>query len=231
MTVRREAIHEGDRTLRRMATRFGDDFREQRLRIGVTQAAIARAIGVDRSAIARLERGDPGVSNTIRSRACAVLGADFRIALYPERVPMIFDAAHARIVERLLAIRHRRWRPVVEAPVPGPGRRSVDVSLAAGHDLVLFEVETRVRRMEQLARELHAKRAAVKAAVKAAVRAPVTVHVVLVLPPTRHHQALVRELTATVRVAFPVPSPTLRRAIESATETWPGDGILWLAGS
>ena len=227
MTVRREAIHEGDRTLRRMATRFGDDFREQRLRIGVTQAAIARAIGVDRSAIARLERGDPGVSNTIRSRACAVLGADFRIALYPERVPMIFDAAHARIVERLLAIRHRRWRPVVEAPVPGPGRRSVDVSLAAGNDIALFEVETRVRRMEQLARELHAKRAAVKAAV----RTPVSVHVVLVLPPTRHHQALVRELTTTLRVAFPIPSPTLRRAIASATETWPGDGILWLPGS
>lgn len=227
MTVRREAIHEGDRTLRRMATRFGDDFREQRLRIGVTQAAIARAIGVDRSAIARLERGDPGVSNTIRSRACAVLGADFRIALYPERVPMIFDAAHARIVERLLAIRHRRWRPVIEAPVPGPGRRSVDVSLAAGNDIVLLEVETRVRRMEQLARELHAKRAAVVAAV----RPPVSVHVVLVLPPTRHHQALARELTATVRVAFPVPSPTLRRAIESAAGPWPGDGILWLPGS
>jgi len=59
MTIRREAVHDGDRQLRRVTIRFGEDFRELRLRFGVTQAAIARAIGVDRSVIARIERGDP----------------------------------------------------------------------------------------------------------------------------------------------------------------------------
>jgi transcriptional regulator with XRE-family HTH domain len=226
MAIRREAIIEGDRVVRRTAARFGDEFREQRLRIGVTQAAVARAIGVDRSVIARLERGDPAVSNTIRARACTVLGADFRLA-YPERTPLVFDAAHARIVERLLAIRHRRWRPTVEMRVPGPGRRSVDVGMASGLDVVLFEIESRVRRMEQLARELHAKREAVESAARPGMR----VHVVLVLPPTRHHQALVRGLPTTIRTAFPTLSPALRHAIESAAGPWPGDGILWLAGS
>jgi transcriptional regulator with XRE-family HTH domain len=227
MAIRREAIIEGDRVVRRMAARFGDEFRELRLRIGVTQAAVARAIGVDRSVMARMERGDPAVSNTIRARGCAVLGADFRLALYPERTPLIFDAAHARIVERLLATRHRRWRPTVEMPVPGPGRRSVDVGLASGLDVVLFEIESRVRRMEQLARELHAKREAVESAARPGVR----VYVVLVLPPTRHHQALIRGLPTTIRTAFPAPSPALRHALESAERPWPGDGILWLAGS
>jgi len=227
MTVRREAIHDGDRQLRRNAARFGDDFRELRLRIGVTQAAIARSIGVDRSVIARIERGDPSVSNAIRARACSVLGADFRIALYPERTPMIFDAAHGRIIERFLELRHRRWRTTLEAPIPGPGRRSVDIQLASGIDIALFEVESRARRMEQLVRELHGKREAVQMLHAGRAR----VHVVLVLPPTRHHQALVRALTATVRAAFPVPSTELRRALESPVGPWPGDGILWIPGS
>ena len=227
MTLRREAIHDGDRQLRRVATRFGEDFRELRLRFSVAQAAIARAIGVDRSVIARIERGDPAVSNRIRARACAVPGADFRLALYPERAPLIYDAAHSRIVERLLARRHRRWRATVEAPVPGRGRRSSDVRLAAGGDLVLFEIESRARRAEQLVRELHAKREAVEVAVGGRLR----VHVVLVLPPTRHHQAFVRELPATIRAAFPVGSADLRRALESPEAPWPGDGILWVPGS
>ena len=227
MTIKREAIHEGDRQLRRVAARFGDDFRELRLRVGVTQAAIGRAIGADRSVIARMERGDPSVSNALRARACAVLGADFRIALYPERSAMIFDAAHARIIERLLAARHRRWRAVLEAPVPGPGRRSTDVRLDGGTDVVLMEIESRVRRMEQLVRELHAKREAVDTAYGGRAR----VHVVLVLPPTRHHQSLVRTLDRTVRAAFPVGSADLRRSLEAPAGAWPGDGILWIPGS
>ena len=227
MTIRREALHDGDRQLRRVATRFGEDFRELRLRFGVTQAAIARAIGVDRSVIARIERGDPSVSNRIRARACAVLGADFRVALYPGRAPLIYDAAHSRIVERLLALRHRRWRATVEAPVPGPGRRSSDVRLAAARDVVLCEVESRARRVEQLIRELHAKREAVEVELGGRFR----VHVVLVLPPTRHHQTLVRELPTTLRAAFPVGSADLRRALESPDAPWPGDGILWVPGS
>jgi len=226
MTIKREAIHDGDRQLRRNAARFGDDFRELRLRIGVTQAAIARSIGVDRSVIARIERGDTTVSNTIRARACAVLGADFRIALYPERTPVIFDAAHARIIERLLELRHRRWRPTLEAPIPGPGRRSVDVSLAAALDLVLFEIESRARRLEELVRELHGKREAIEMRNGGRVR----VHVVLVLPPTRHHQALIRTLSATARAAFPVPPAELRRALQAPAGPWPGDGILWVPG-
>lgn len=227
MTIRREAVHEGDRQMRRVATRFGEDFRELRLRFVVTQAAIALAIGVDRSVIARIERGDPAVSNLIRARACAVLGADFRIAMYPERAPLIFDAAHSRIVERLLAVRHRRWRATVEAPIPGPGRRSSDVRLSANLDLVLCEIESRLRRMEQIVRELHAKREAVLATVDGRVK----VHVVLVLPPTRHHQALVRELPTTLRAAFPASSADLHRALESPDAPWPGDGILWMPGS
>ena len=227
MTVRREAIHAGDRELRRTARRFGEEFREVRLRIGVSQSAVARAIGIDRSVICRMERGDPGVGVAIRARACACLGADFRLQLYQERAPMIYDAAHARIVDRVLAERHRRWRATVEAPIPGLGRRSVDIRLDSRGDIVLAEVESHARRLEEIIRKLHEKQHALATDVGSRHR----VHVLLVLPPTRHHQALVRAFGQTLASAFPIRSGVIREALASADLPWPGDGLLWMPGS
>jgi transcriptional regulator with XRE-family HTH domain len=222
MSVRRQAIWQGDRELRRTCARFGEEFRAIRLRAGVSQAAVARAIGVDRSQISRLESGNVDVGNAIRARAAEVLGADFRLQLYAERTPMLHDAAHARLIERLVAIRHPSWRVTLEAPVPG-GRRSVDVRLDREGDHVLGEVESHVGRFEEVVRALHGKRDALAPLV------PGRLHVLLVLPRTRHHQTIVQNLPLSVRAAFPVESGTLREAIEQGLP-WPGDGILWLAG-
>src|SRR5215210_165450 len=226
MTVRREAMNAGDRELRWTARRFGDDFRELRLRAGVSQAAVADAIGVHRAVVSRIERGEGDVAASIRARACACLGADFRMQLYAERGSMLFDAAHARIVERLLQLRHRSWRATTEAAVGGPGRRSVDVRLERSRDIVLVEVETRLRRLEEIIRELAGKRQSTEA--HAGSR---RVHVVLVLPPTRNHRAVAREHRHVIDAAFPVESGVLRAALESRSGEWPGDGIIWIAGS
>jgi transcriptional regulator with XRE-family HTH domain len=160
----RKATNEGDRALRRTGRRFGEDFRELRLRFGVTQAAVARAIGVSRSVICHLEAGDEDVGTRIRARASAVLGATFKMALYADAEPMIRDAAHARLIETLLRLRHPGWHATIEAPVPntlaGPGQRSTDVRLDGARQIVLFEVESRIQRWEELARECHDKQAA-----------------------------------------------------------------------
>src|SRR5205085_7429750 len=132
-----------------------------RLRAGVSQAAVARAIGVSRSVICEMEAGDASPSLLIRSRAAAALGGEIRLAMYGGDTPLIRDAAQARLVESLLRIAHATWARSVEAPVPGPGRRSVDVRLDRGADIVLIEVESRLRAVEEIVRELHAKRAAV----------------------------------------------------------------------
>jgi len=231
----RTAIHEGDRQLRRTATRFGEESRLLRLRTGVSQAAVARAIGVDRATICRMEAGDPAVADRIRARAAAVLGADFRLSLYPDAAPLIHDAAHARLVEALLRLRHPSWRAKVEAPVPGTGRRSTDLRLDRGDATILFEVETHVHALEAIIREGEDKRSAVAAAVaadrsaaNAAVAAARCVHVILVLPPTRHHRTLVAAHPGTIKSAFSASTADIRRALTSADVPWPGDGILWL---
>lgn len=224
-TISRAAIHEGDRQLRRTCIRFGEEFREIRLRAGVSQAVVARAVGVARSVICRIEQGDPDVSPRIRARAAAVLGADLRISIYPEAAPLIHDAAHARIVEAVLKLSHPRWRATIEAPVPGPGRRSSDIRLDHGLDTVLLEVESRVRALEAIIRECAEKRAAVAAEIGPERR----VHVVLVLPPTRHHKALVAAHPRIVATAFPASRHELDLALAHPVAPWPGDGILWLA--
>lgn len=217
----RTAIHEGDRQLRRTATRFGEESRLIRLRTGVSQAAVARAIGVDRATICRMEAGDPTVADRIRARAAAVLGADFRLGLYPDAAPLIHDAAHARLVEALLRLRHPSWRAKVEAPVPGTGRRSTDLRLDRGDATILFEVETHVHALEAIIREGEDKRSAVAAVGR-------RVHVILVLPPTRHHRTLVAAHPGTIKSAFPASTADIRRALTSADMPWPGDGLLWL---
>jgi len=223
----RTAINDGDRQLRRTASRFGEEFRLIRRRTGVSQSAVARAIGVDRAAICRLEAGDVTVSDRIRARAATVLGGDFRLGLYPAATPLIHDAAHARLVEDLLRLRHSSWRTRVEAPVPGPGRRSTDLRLDRGDETVLFEVETHVHALEAIIREGEDKRVAVAADAGPDRR----VHVVLVLPPTRHHRVLVDTHPEIIGAAFPASSTDIRRTLATVGTPWPGDGILWLSAA
>jgi hypothetical protein len=89
--------------------------------------------------------------------------------------------------------------------------------------VAMFEVESHVRRLEEVIREAHIKRAAA-----ARVQAAKRVHVVLVLPPTRHHRTLVAAHRTTFDTAFPRASSLLQRALRSADAPWPGDGVLWL---
>ena len=108
-TVQRAA----DRLARLDATRMSEEFRELRLGIGVSQAAVARVVGVSRSVVSNIELGDPTVGLEVRRRVAIALGADLRVAVYPGATPMLHDAASARIIERIPERRHRRWRAEV----------------------------------------------------------------------------------------------------------------------
>jgi len=224
--VSRLAIREGDRQLRNTTSRFGDEVRELRLRAGISQAAVARAIGGDRSVICRIEGGDPSVGLRTRARVAAVVGGDLRLVCYGGASPILVDAAHARLSQSVLGMCHPRWRITVEAPVPGPGRRSSDRRLSSGPDIVLIEVETHIRSLEAIIRECQEKRVAVAVTVGAA-----RVHIVVALPRTRHHQAIARAHPTILATAFPIASSRLEAAMTGADGRWPGDGVLWLATS
>lgn len=223
--LRRNVVFEAGRALRRETAEQGQALRDIRLRLGLTQADVARAVGSARSVVSRVEAGDPSVSLAIRCRIAVLLGARMRLPIYADGTALLHDAVHARIVERLVGRAHPLWNPTLEASVPGPGRRSTDVRLDDGRDVVLAEVETHLGRWEEALREMHGKRAAVIETDLAGGR----IHVVLVLPPTRHHRDLVASIPESVRRAFPVPSSELEAALQGGGP-WPGDGILWIPG-
>ena len=217
----RTVVHEADRQLRRSALRFGEEFRALRLRARLTQAAVARMIGVDRSVICRMEAGDPSVGDGIRARAAVAIGAEFRLAIYPGATPALHDAAQVRIVEALLAARHPRWSATVEAPIPGPGRRSGDVLFDDGLDAVLTEVEMRVDRWEEVVREGHAKREALRAVLPGR-----RVWFALVVPDTRHHRAILAVHPEMIRAAFPADPFAASAALIGPAQRWPGDALI-----
>ena len=155
-----------------------------------------------------------------------MLGADLRLTAYEGSGPLLRDETQATIVEELLRSRGAGWRGSVEADVPGPGRRSVDLRLDGPTDIVLIEVETRVGSLEEIVRELHAKRRAFVEAY--AGRSTQAIHVVLAIPMTRHHSAMVRRHPEIIHAAFPVASADIRRAISGPARAFPGDGLLWI---
>ena len=152
----------------------------------------------------------------------------FASTAFVASAPVIRDAAQARIVEHLLAQADPRWRRTVEAAVPGPGRRSIDLRLDAPGAVILVEVETRLGSVEEIIRELHAKRLAVAEAAPVDSRPHRTIYTVLCLPPTRHHRSIVGAHPKTISAAFPAPSLELARALRDASTPWPGDGLLWV---
>jgi transcriptional regulator with XRE-family HTH domain len=225
-TENRTATRDAERALRHESRRAAEELRRMRLRAGVSQAAVAAAVGTTRSLICRLEQGDPAVALRMRFRVAAVLGADLRLMAYAGSGPVIRDSVQAEVVEHLLRVRNPGWRATVEADVPGPGSRSVDLRLDGPADTILVEVETRVDSLEGIVRELHAKRRAILESFGAgAIR---RVHVVLVLPVTRRHSTMVKAHPEIIRAAFPVPSAVIRRALTGPATTCPGDGLLWI---
>ena len=162
----------------------------------------------------------------MRFRVAAVLGADLRLTAYEASGALIRDSVQATIVEHLLRSRGSVWRASVEADVPGPGRRSVDLRLDGPSDTVLIEVETRVGSLEEIVRELHSKRRAFVESMGA--ESGRRIHVVLVMPFTRRHSTMVGAHPEIIRTAFPVPSSAVRRALTSPAQPWPGDGLLWV---
>jgi transcriptional regulator with XRE-family HTH domain len=206
--------------------RLAEELRVLRLRSGVSQAAIADSIGVSRSLISKLEQGHPGIALRTRFHAAAVLGADLRLTAFEGAGALIRDARQAGIVDGLLRARDPRWKPTVEAAVPGPGRRSVDLRLDNPTCIVLIEVETRLNSLEEIIRELHAKRQAFHDAAPGTATKPI--YVVLALPVTRHHHAIVRAHPDLIRAAFPATSIQISRALADASRAWPGDGVLWI---
>ncbi len=98
----------------RALRRLGQDISTARRRRRLTMAMVAERAMISRTTLARIERGDAGVSMGIYATVLFVLGVGERIGELAD--PRTDDVGRALEVERL----PRRVRPPRRRPVEGP---------------------------------------------------------------------------------------------------------------
>jgi transcriptional regulator with XRE-family HTH domain len=189
------------------------NWRDLRLAAGLTQATVARTSGIARSTYADLERGRTSQVSLIRaSIVSAVLGQDLSVKLYPFGAP-VRDAAHLRLIGELVERVSGVWDVTHEAPIPIEGDRRAWDLLLKGPVSIGVEAETRPGDLQALERAIHLKQ-----------RDSGVQRVLLIVRGSRRNRLLIRELLPSLRIAFPLGTAEVMRALHDGRD--PGaDGL------
>ena len=152
--------------------------------------------------------------------------ADLRVSIYPGATPMLHDAAHARIIERILRrAAHRRWRADPRGARPGTGS-GIDrrPTFEAGHDRPHRGRDPHSRLGGDRSADLREARTGTRRCSSWSTGRGCAV-------PPAHSAPSAPGIGAggVGRGTFPASPELARRALEEGDE-WPGDGILWMAG-
>ena len=187
----------------------GGEVDRLRLDAGLSIAGLARESGVDPAHLWRVIHGTREASQSTLVSIADVLGADLSIRYFPTTGPRVRDRHQIAIEEALLDIVARpRWTVTPEVAVRYPARGSIDVVL---HDrpasvLVPTEIESVIRRIEQLLRWHQAKADALPSADLwpfATAEGPVDVSRLLVIRSTSANREAVRSAANVLAAAFP----------------------------
>jgi transcriptional regulator with XRE-family HTH domain len=216
-------------TAKRHAT-LAEDLVRLRNDAGVTQAHLARASRVDRRYVARIEEGVERPSLETYQRLATALGADLSTRLYPNTGPAIRDRIQARILELVLERTHPRWATYAEVRVERPSTGWIDLLLhdAAAHVAVASEIQSELRRLEQLVRWSTDKAAGLptwdgwpRLGTEPAISR------LLLVRRTRTTKAVVAEHARQLRLAYPA-HPDDAIAALTGTAPWPGPALVWV---
>jgi transcriptional regulator with XRE-family HTH domain len=220
-----------DRRARETTRAIGAELRRIREDQGISQRAVAAAAGIDPGHLSRIEAGAVGASLGSLARASAALGGELSVRFYPGTGSRIRDHIQAAILEAILRELHPRWKRFVEVPVYRPVRGVIDLVL---HDsqapvIVAVEIQSELRRLEQLIRWSNQKRDALPSAdlwqfVSAAQAPPISA--LLVVRSTRATRAVARDHPELLRSLYPEPAREVRAALTTGAP-WPGAGLLW----
>jgi len=187
-----------------------------RLDRGLPQRAVGAAVGLARSRISVIERGNAaGVDLVTWSQLLATVGLRLSVEAYPLRQP-IRDAAHHALLERLRVQLHPslRWRTEVPMPIVGDLRGWDAMVRGEGWKLGV-EAETRPSDLQALQRRIALKQ-----------RDSALDHVVVLIAKTRRNVLLVREYAPTLADIFPVPGTTALERLQIGAS--PGGSSLLL---
>ena len=140
----------------------GEEYRERRLALALSQAHVASACRMARDHYGRIERGlAPNLTVHEIHRVSAVLGLTPSLRVYPDGVP-VRDVGHAsRLAKFLGGLGPPLWHRV-EVPLPSVEgrleRRAWDAVLFDGLRRCAVELEMRLRDAQAVRRRIDLKR-------------------------------------------------------------------------
>lgn len=192
----------GTERARRIIADFGRDLRDGRRLSGLSQLAVAKAAGISRSHLSRIERGlVPNLSIDVAARLAASVGLDLSVRTYPGGT-RIRDIGQVRLLLRFRAIvaPSFAWRTEVTVGPIGDSR-AWDGTLAVDDRQAGVEAVVHIHDWQALDRQISIRRRDIGVDV-----------VILVLADTRHNRAVLRAIGLDLAVNFP---GTIRDTIAS----------------
>ena len=219
------------RQTRRTLLTFGADVRGLREDAAMSVAALARAASLDPGFVAQIEAGSANPSIETCQRLAMALGADVPLRAYPNTGPAVRDRHQAAIAELVLATAHPRWARFAEIAVRRPVRGWIDLGL---HDrtarvFVASEIQSELRRLEQLARWADAKAGSLPSWKGwPELGDEPAVSRLLIVRETRTNRAIAEEHRRFLQTVYPADGRDALEAIVGAAG-WPGAAVLWAA--
>ena len=212
---------------------IGRSLRDLRTDAGLPIAAVAREVGIDRSFLSRIERGDRAAGVAVLTGIATVLGADLSVKAYPNTGPRIRDRFQAPMEEVLIRALDDRWIPDPEVVVVRPARGVIDLVLTDRTQplLVACEIQSEVRRLEQQIRWHREKEASLPSADLWRFANPdggATTSRLLVLRSTTATREVANRYAATLQAAYPARTRDVIASLLTRHAPWPGPGIAWI---
>ncbi len=231
-TPRKSARTINGRATRDLRILLGNEIRRQRLDAGLSIRQVATEAGIDDGFLSLIERGLREPSLAVLTTIARALGGDLRVRIYPGTGPRLRDPIQAAIVEALLREIHARWQRDLEVPVYRPARGVIDLVLHEPSPAVIVasEIQSELRRLEQLLRWSHEKADSLRSATMwrfgADLAAP-RIDRLLVVRSTLANRRTVSAVAETLRTEFPGSTADAYRALTTPGAPWPGSAILW----
>lgn len=146
----------------RQLVALGDELRERRLELALTQQHVASASGISRSAISRTEAGKAAHLTVVELAVVAsVLGLDSVVRGYPGGTA-VRDAGQSSELQSFLHMAAPPLRYRIEVPLPivadRPERRAWDAVLFGHGERTAIELEMRLRDIQGQRRRIGLKR-------------------------------------------------------------------------
>ena len=193
------------------------ELRIARVDRGLSQASVAAALGIDRSWVSRVERGQvDDIGIVAASEMLAAVGLELSARAYPSGGPLR-DAAHSALLDRLRSALHRCLGWSTEVPLPLVGDlRAWDALIRGRTWRCGVEAETRPTDLQALERRLTLKQ-----------RDGAVDVVLLLLLDSRYNRRLVREHADALHERFPVAGARALELLAAGTSLG-GNAIILL---